>query len=175
MALTLVATVGSASANSYSTTAELDTVADELLPAPEAWDRADSDTRARAMVKATRILDQFDFPGDRVDDTQALAWPRDEVWKPSELALYSTTAIPEPVKRAHALLTFYLLEQAELDLDPFAPTEGGIRSMAFGNELEMQFEAGTTTQSYGARFLATVIRPTLGPLVYASQPRTVRG
>lgn len=175
MALTLVTTVGSATANSYNTTAEIDAVAAELLPAPVTWDIQSTDIKARAMVQATRLIDRLPAPGDRVDDTQALAWPRAGVSRPSELDTYSTTAIPAPVKLAHARLSLYLVEQHALGLEPFAPAEGGIQAITFGNELSMQFEAGATNASDGARFMAAVVRPILGPLCLAAQPRLVRG
>lgn len=176
MALALVATVGSASANSYSTEAEVAAVMDELLPVPEAWDRADSDTRARAMVKATRILDALPWRGERVDDTQVLAWPRVDVPKPSGLYCYESDDIPAPVKDAQARLTLFLLEQLEANVDPFAPVEGGIQAMDLGNELSMTFEKGATSITAGARFMASVIRPTLGHLCLAAgQPPVLRG
>lgn len=175
MALTIVATVGSASANSYATEAECSAVADELLRPPMGWDRADGDRRARAMVRALRILDScFDFPGDRVDATQALEWPRYPVPTPSGLTTYDSTEIPSPLKTAQARLAFYLLDQDNAGVDPFAPTEGGdLRSIDLGNELSMTFEPGTAQVSAGARFLASVIRLILGDLCYAAQPRIV--
>ena len=43
-----------------------------------AWDAADADTKAKALVTATRILDKQTWVGDVTDPTtpQPLAWPR---------------------------------------------------------------------------------------------------
>lgn len=175
MAITLVATVGSASANSYNTAAELTAAAALLFPRPTAFESADADDVARAAVTATRFLEQMQYVGERVDATQALSWPRAGVRLPTGAGYYDTDEIAAPVKLAHARLTFYLLDQADKGIDPFAvPEKAGLSAIAFGSELRMDFEAGATSVTPGRRFLATVVRPTLGTLVYAEQLRMVR-
>lgn len=175
MAITLVATVGSASANSYNTAAGLDAVAETLLPRPTAYETADADDVARAAVTATRFLEAMEFVGERVDDTQALEWPRYGVRLPTGAGYYEDDEIPTPVLQAHARLTFYLIEQAKKGLDPFAvPEKAGLAGIDFGSELSMRFEAGATSVTPGRRFLASVVRPILGPLVFVAQPKVVR-
>jgi hypothetical protein len=175
MAITLVATVGSATANSYNTAAELTAIAALQFPRATIFERADDDDVARAAVTATRFLEQMQFVGDRVDATQALSWPRYGVRLPTGAGYYDGDVIPDPVKLAHAKLTFYLLEQAAAGVDPFAVAkQAGLSAIAFGSEMSMSFEAGATSVTPGRRFLATVVRPTLGPLVYAEQLRVVR-
>lgn len=177
MALALVTTVGGATSNSYATLAQVATVMDELLPVPEAWATATADRKNRALVKATRILDQrMAWRGERVDDTQALEWPRVGVPKPSGLYSYDSDEIPGPVTTAQARLALFLLEQDDAGTDPFAPADAaGIQAMDLGNELSLTFEKGATAASEGARFLANTIRPILGALCFAAgQPRTVR-
>lgn len=80
MPVTLDATVGGASANSYVAVA----AADEYLgahPFAAAW-RAlgasgdDLDTKHRALIHATRQLDALRYVGDMSTTTQALQWPR---------------------------------------------------------------------------------------------------
>lgn len=68
--------------NSYETYADVDQ-ADEYLAAEAgatAW-RAltgddGEDTKARALVSATRLIDRQQWPGERDEDDQTLAWPR---------------------------------------------------------------------------------------------------
>lgn len=176
MAITLVATVGASTANSYNTVAGLDAAAALLFPRPEAYESAGDDDVARAAVTATQFLDQMQCVADRVDGVQALAWPRYPVPRPSGTSYYETTEIPPEVPLAHARLTFYLLEQQDKGIDPFAvPEKSGLSQIAFGSELSMSFEAGATSVTPGRRFLNTVIRTILGPLVYAPGVRTVRG
>ena len=179
MAATLDATVGGSAANSYNTALELDAVALELYPAPTAWAGIDTDARTRAAIAATRVLDLERFPEDRVNETQALEWPRDGVLKGFGLwGCWPITVIPTPVKTAHARLTFFLAEQVVAGVDPFAPNpDAGLSSMNLGYEIHMVFEKHATSVTAGAQFMATVVRPLLAQhgLVYASQPRIVRG
>ena len=171
----LVATVGSASANSYNTAADLDAVAETLYPRPTAYETADADDVARAAVTATQFLEQMEYIGTKADVLQALSWPRAGVRLPTGAGYYDTDEIPEPVTRAHALLTFYLITEATAGRDPFAvPEKAGLSGIAFGSELRMDFENGATSITPGRRFLATVVRPTLGVLVYAEQLRVIR-
>lgn len=180
MALTLVTTVGSASANSYCTKAEADTFAETLFPASagNGWHGASADDQLRALVSAARQLDQERFVGDRVDATQALEWPRTGARKPALTEVYDSDEIPEPVKQAQARLAFWLLERiaAEASVDPLAPTQNaGIASVSLPTGLSMSFETGTSSVTALSRFLSAVIRPILGRLVYAPSARAVRG
>jgi len=177
MALTLVTTVGASSANSYVTKAEADTYAESVFPAStvDAWTHGATEDQIRALVRATELLDQMRSAGDRVDATQKLAWPRAGVTKPDGSSAYLSTEIPELIKRAQARLAFFLLQHAT-DPDVFGPSEdAGLSSIGFGSELSMAFEAGSPRQSEGQRFIAEVIRPILGDLVYAPSARLVRG
>lgn len=174
MPVTLVTTPGAASANSYATVAEANTLADELLPAPLDWIRAETDVKHRALVTATRDLDQMRFIGERVDAVQALEWPRSGALKPGLSTIYLTTEIPGPVKRANALLAIWRVDQGAT-VNPAAAESAGLASISFGSELSMTFEGGTTSQSPLAGVLIREIRPVLKGLVYAPHPRLVRG
>ena len=44
-----------------------------------AWRAATDDTKARALVEATRWLDEQSWKGTKTDEAQELAWPRDDV------------------------------------------------------------------------------------------------
>ncbi|HEX7048651.1 MAG TPA: DnaT-like ssDNA-binding protein [Longimicrobiales bacterium] len=122
----LDATVGSPTANSYVTTVEADAYFDERLHA-EAWTAASADDRARALIQATRRLDQEEYRGvprnplkgtSENGPTQALKWPRraaenDEGW------VYEDDIIPTIVKHATMELALAYLSA---DADPLADT-----------------------------------------------------
>ena len=80
MALTLIKEdgTGKADANSYASVAEGDGYHEGHLYA-SAWTGASADTKAAALVMATRLIDaQFQFGGLKVESTQALQWPRED-------------------------------------------------------------------------------------------------
>ena len=77
MTVTVVATVGSAEANSYLSVSAADTIANTML-ATLKWGTATTDNKGRALINATRYLDQLEWIGSRATTTQALDWPRKE-------------------------------------------------------------------------------------------------
>lgn len=84
MPLTLTATVGPASANSFATVAEATAIASYRIGGA-AFIALTADQQIQALVTATRDIDSIEgtspgtvggFVGERTDATQALAWPR---------------------------------------------------------------------------------------------------
>lgn len=174
MTLTLDATVGGASSNAYNTLAEITSAAERVLPVP-GWADVPTARRTLVAVMAGDLLDRMRFIGDRVDETQAMEWPRSGVWNRRESALLDQDAIPAEVKLAHARLALWLADQDD-SIDPFQVQDAdGVQSIDFGQELSMTFEKGAGKVSSGDRFLRDVIRPILGRLVLANQPNVVRG
>lgn len=117
MAVTIDATVGGASANSYVTLAEFTTYMDGRSTST-AFDGATVDEQNRALVSATRRLEQEPYKGHRIDSAQALAWPRkyvpvaDPAHSDETATLanhYDADEIPERVKRAQMELAYSLL------------------------------------------------------------------
>lgn len=115
MPVTLVATVGGATSNSYAEVSEADAYFDGRQNV-SAWTRASEDQKKRALILATARIDQEEFVGTLVSPltgtsagtTQALRWPRqgatnEEGWD------YLTTVIPEPVKKATYELALEIL------------------------------------------------------------------
>lgn len=99
MPVSLVATVGSSSANSYVSVADADEYFENLLSF-DSWDGLSDDTKGRALISATAALEQLSFWGLAVTTTQALKFPR------VYLGASDGTTIPTPVKAAcceHAL------------------------------------------------------------------------
>src|SRR5690349_2139070 len=82
MAATIDATAGGAASNSYAT---LQDAADyhDTHPYSSVWDDADDDQKTRALITATRMLDDwFEWKGAISTTTQALLWPRSGVLRP---------------------------------------------------------------------------------------------
>ena len=124
MAITITATVGSASANSYLTLSDANAIIEGLVLDDDvtAWDNSTTDNKNRALFTATQRIDRERLLGARVADTQALQWPRSGVRKPDTYTnlyglsfpnrlvadYYSDTEIPTRVKNAQAVLAVYL-------------------------------------------------------------------
>jgi hypothetical protein len=124
MAIAIDATVGGANANSYLTLAAADAIVDGLVQDDDvtAWASATEDQKNRALYTATQRLDRERFLGARATNTQALQWPRDGVRKPDTYQrtyttgfpfrltedYYTTTEIPDQVKKAQVVLAVYL-------------------------------------------------------------------
>jgi len=124
MAVTIDATAGGASANSYITLAEADAYVEAMVLGTDAahWDSGNEDSRNRALTAATQRLDRERFLGAKATDTQALEWPRTGVRKPSTyINTYATgfpirisgdfftdTEIPSQIKHAQIVLAVYL-------------------------------------------------------------------
>ena len=124
MAISIDATVGGASANSYITLSEANSTIEGLIidDDVQAWISATDDNKNRALFTAAVRVDRERFLGARVTNTQALQWPRTGVRKPDTyINTYATgfpfrittdyftdTEIPEQVKKAQAILAVYL-------------------------------------------------------------------
>lgn len=97
--MALVATVGSASANSYATVDFADAYF-EGRPNVTAWTGASDDTKEAALLQAALLLDaMFAWTGSAVDAVQALAWPRAGMLTRNGFSV-ATTVVPNEVKRA---------------------------------------------------------------------------
>ena len=136
MAITIDATVGGASANSYITLADANLIVQGLVVNDNvtAWASSITDHKNRALYTAAQRIDRERFLGARTNDTQALEWPRSGVKKPytysstynalypSNLqpAFYADNEIPKRVKYAQVHLAVYLNNNKDgLDLSGF--------------------------------------------------------
>ena len=124
MAITIDATVGGASANSYITLNDANSIVEGLILDDDvsAWDGSSNDNKNRALFTAAIRVDRERFIGAKATDTQALMWPRTGVRKPdSYINTYATgfpfristdyftdTEIPDQVKKAQVILAVYL-------------------------------------------------------------------
>lgn len=136
MTLTLIATLGTANANSYQDQVSAQAIID-TIPNASAWTLADGGVvvaggqRDQALVRATSMLDIMKYRGTRVgtSDTQALAWPRVFVpdpdggsvdgqwigWVGATIYL-SSTSIPRRILRAHVALALEILRAGGNDV-----------------------------------------------------------
>ena len=124
MAITIVATVGSATANSYVTLAEANSFVEGLTQSDDvvAWGNSTDDEKNRALFSATRRIDREQFLGAKASDTQARQWPRSGVRVPDQYTnlyglsfpnriladYYTDTEIPPEVQDAQIELAVYL-------------------------------------------------------------------
>ena len=107
MAITIIATAGSATANSYLTVADAQTYFDTRIGS-DAWDDADSETQKALLVNATRMLDQsFAWNGEVASSTQALRFPRDYVYNCDNELLDSDT-IPTEIENATCEMLLFI-------------------------------------------------------------------
>lgn len=134
MALAIVADVGSATANAFVTVAVADLYLEARLNA-SAW--AGTDPKMQAIIEATRELNALAWVGYRVNDTQALAWPRrvapnpdasnggyDETW--TLRSYFAETVIPQRVQDACCELALEFLRLGTTDLAAASKTMGVI-------------------------------------------------
>jgi len=127
MALTLDATVGGTDSNTYCTLAEADTYHDSRLDNTN-WTAATDDNKNRALVTATRLLDEWTrWKGSSNTSTQSLLWPRIDVLDRQGLE-FSALIIPAFLKDAEAEFAFWLLgsdRTADSDTRGFSSLSAG--------------------------------------------------
>lgn len=110
-------TIGGVAANSYQTAEEADEYfADHLHAGP--WTNASEGDKDKALIMATRRLEQEEYVGDKATETQALSFPRrNRVSSYSRYAFedlngkgYDSESIPQPMKSAQAELALAFLQ-----------------------------------------------------------------
>lgn len=135
MSVTLEATVGGTSANSYILNADADGFLDARQP-NDAWtaDTVFETDQDRALAAACVILDRQRWKGYRATTTQALAWPRTCVPDPDPVyggdTYLSETTIPAAIRAAQAELAYLLLAG---DYDPGPSGLDGIAAVKVGS------------------------------------------
>ena len=84
MAISIDATAGGASANSYLTLSDAQDIIDGLIEDDDvvAWASATTDQKNRALYTAAQRIDRERFLGAKATDTQSLEWPRTGVRRP---------------------------------------------------------------------------------------------
>ena len=155
MAVVIIATSGAIDANSYVTLAEANTYFESVLHGGSWTGAVDDDTRNRALVMATKRIDQEDFYGDRETSTQSLKFPRDNLGYLDGIYLDGT--IPIQLKEAQYELAKHLID---VNMNQLGTTGGQTKSIQIGSLKKSSSvdENDNTTYSYD----------TLPPFVEAS-------
>lgn len=126
--------------NTYVSSADADTyLMDSLRGAP--WVSLDPDTKAQALITATRLLEKQCWSGAKTDPLQALSFPRTNLLDGYGNVLDSSV-VPEAVVEAEIELAFELSQDTSLE------TSGGTGSNT------QTLKAGSASISY--------FRPTAG-------------
>jgi len=109
--------------NSYATVAEADAYLDDSLVAGLTWVAVDPDSKSRALLTATRIIEKQCWQGSPTDEspTQTTQWPRTGVMDKYGNAIDSAT-VPDQIVSATIELAF------ELSQDSTGETSGGTGS-----------------------------------------------
>lgn len=126
MAITIDATVGGASANSYRTLADTLTYFEGRLNAT-GFTGATADNQNRALVQAARRMDQLPWVSQKAASTQALSWPRWDAVDEDGNSVSSDT-IPVSIKDGQCELALYMLNKdllADTGLEGFANVKVG--------------------------------------------------
>ncbi len=134
MAAVIDATVGGANSNSYCTVAEADAFHESRLYS-DTWDNATPDQKVRALITATRLLDEhMEWAGSPATVEQNLCWPRVATFD-TEGYLYDhinrqigSDEIPQKLKEATAEFARILL-----DGDRTGDTTEGISQVQVGS------------------------------------------
>lgn len=132
MALTIVATPGAPTANSFVTEADAITYMAARLNA-SAWSTvtgtACTEDEKKALVEATREITARDYVGVRSLIGQALAWPRAYATNPDAATAaagwYDVDVIPARVKEATCELAFQFLNLGTTDVAAL-PSDAGV-------------------------------------------------
>ena len=162
MAVTIVPTPGSATANSYVSLAEAEVYCEARLNV-DTWDAASDDTKNRALVESTRELTTMTWDGWRVTSTQALAWPRQWALDPDspDATYFDSTIVPQRVKDACCELALQFVLAGTTDLAAI-PSETNIKRKKI-DVLETEYFSASATPRGLGRFprVMALIRPLL--------------
>jgi hypothetical protein len=126
VAITIDATAGGASANSFLTLAAATTYLEGRLNS-SAWTSATTDETNRALVEATRTLSPLGWQGNRTSSTQALSWPRFGAVDPDAVAsgfFFASDTVPQRVKDATAELALEFIKAGTVDVAALPSTDG---------------------------------------------------
>lgn len=133
----MITTAGDVNADSYVSVEEADSIVESSVDR-SAWPEDDEDKEA-ALIEATRIIDsQFRWVGVIASDTQALRWPRSEVYD-LDGRLYPNTVIPRPVRIAVTNLAYFLIKSNGLNM-----VDSGVTRMRVG-PIDMTFGEDSAT------------------------------
>ncbi|MBK8006761.1 MAG: hypothetical protein IPK12_23515 [Gemmatimonadetes bacterium] len=126
MAITIIETPGSASANSFVSVAEATAYLEARLNS-SAWTSASTEDQKAALVEATRELAFRAWIGRKASTTQALPWPREWALDPDAPVggtYLDSTTIPQRLQDATCELALEFLRAGTTDLAGAIKDEG---------------------------------------------------
>ena len=109
MAVTLDATLGGETSNSYVDMATAVAMANNV-PGGGGWIALNEEVRSLSLITATRWLETLNYAGDRCSGTQRLKWPRQGAKAICGGVQADCTYIPNPIKEAEVLLAIKYTE-----------------------------------------------------------------
>ena len=112
MAVTLDATLGGETSNSYVDMATAVAMANNV-PGGGDWNALNEEVRALSLITATRWLETLNYVGDRCSGTQRLKWPRQGAKAVCDGVQADCTYIPNPIKEAEVLLAIKYSENPD--------------------------------------------------------------
>ena len=125
MAITVDASIGGASSNSYLTLARANVLA-ESLPHASDWLTDGSINKAQLLVHATRLIERHYKPdGSKTSASQSLWWPQTGLYYADTSTAIPSNIIPEFVEWA-TLEWAWALHQTP---DPYADIATGLREL----------------------------------------------
>ncbi len=149
MAVTLVQTPGAYNSNTYVTLSDAETILESALASTvAAWDAACANVKNRALVNATRQIDNLRLAGEKYYSgrtesdltlNQALHFPT-TANKDTDDDLY----IPQEVENATALQAAYLLRIASSSIGSEAANINGVKRRQIGHTEEEYFGSSTS-------------------------------
>lgn len=135
--MTLDTTIGGTTATSYASLVEAQAYAgDQRTAAATAWLAGTADDQEGTLRQATRLLDTFAWKGLKLNNVQALEWPRSWVEDKNYYPIYPTV-IPPQVKNAQCELAIRLFADDRGQEDARLATSEKVGS------LQVEYEAGT--------------------------------
>jgi hypothetical protein len=138
MSVTIKADIGGADSNSYISLTDAETYFSLRSPAAPNWtaETADDD-KSKALITATRLLDQLiEWDGEVVEETQALLWPRSGLYNAKEYEIHEDEIPPEIGYAVCEFAETLLVTDKTVDL-----TTQGIRSLGVGS-INVEFMEG---------------------------------
>jgi hypothetical protein len=93
-----------------------------------AWDEADEDTRSKALISATMLIESFEWTGVAVSESQPLAFPRvGEYFDPRVGYVIAMDGVPSKIIKATIELAYHLLNN-----DGLLDETGGVVNLSLG-------------------------------------------
>jgi hypothetical protein len=139
--------------NSYVTVAEADAYFEDRLDIA-AWSSASSVQKSQALVTATRMLDELEWTGVAVSESQPLAFPRSGAYYDPKLGMdvnFNESTPPTRIVQATYELAYHLLNN-----DGLLDDTGSVKNLTVGSiSLELVI---------GANKMPNTIRKLIKPL-----------